>query len=129
MNKVLIVDDEKAICLILEKLFTQMGLESVSVHTIQEGRKLLATVLFDIVLLDVQLPDGNGMDLLLEIHNQLSPPEVIIMTSAGNADGAELAIKSGAWDYIEKPFSRQIITLAVCRALEHRTIKLQSPPC
>ena len=59
------------------------------------------------VLLDIRLPDGNGLDALPEIRRGEDPPEVIILTGLGDPDGAEMAISGGAWDYLVKPAPHQ----------------------
>ena len=96
------------------------GHKSEFVLTLQDGLKAVASKAFDVVFLDVLLPDGNGLDALPTIGNQKAAPEVIIITGEGEADGAELAIKTGAWDYIEKPLSLQNLTLSLSRALQYR---------
>jgi two-component system NtrC family response regulator len=70
--------------------------------------------------MDVLLPDGNGLDLLPTILKTNSKPEVIIITGAGDPEGAEIAIRTGAWDYLQKPFSRQELLLPLLRALQYR---------
>jgi two-component system NtrC family response regulator len=69
------------------------------------------------------MPDGSGLDLLPEIRASAAAPEVIIITGFGDPDGAELAIKKGAWDYIEKPLSVKSVMLCVERALQYRDKK------
>ncbi len=128
MGKILIIDDDEMMCASLSKLINRLEHECFCANRLNEGKKILAADIFDIVLLDVQLPDGSGLDLLPEIDKLPSPPEVIIITSAGDPDGAELAIKGGAWDYIEKPFSVHAITLEINRALEYHTTKMQASP-
>ncbi len=128
MAEILIIDDDLLLCGSLLHLIDRLGHNGIEAHTLGEGRKLLESKPFDIALLDVRLPDGSGLDLLPAIHKQPASPQVIIITSAGDPDGAELAIKNGAWDYIEKPFSRQNITLEITRALEHRNVKIKSSP-
>ncbi|MEN6621912.1 MAG: sigma-54 dependent transcriptional regulator, partial [Smithella sp.] len=76
-----------------------------------------------VVFLDVQLPDGNGLILLPKIHATPSSPEVIIITGFGSPDAAELAIKNGAWDFIEKPLEKKLIELPLVRALQYREAK------
>ena len=71
-------------------------------------------------MLDVQLPDGNGLEALPAIRTREHSPEVIIITGVGDCSGAELAIKSGAWDYIEKPSSVHNMSLPLVRALQYR---------
>jgi two-component system NtrC family response regulator len=69
------------------------------------------------------MPDGSGLDILPVIRKAPQAPEVIIMTGFGDTDGAELAIKKGAWDYVEKPLTAEEIRLAVERALQYREKK------
>ena len=74
----------------------------------------------DVVFLDVNLPDGNGLDILPALRDCASSPEVIIITGAGDPDGAELAITCGAWDYIEKSSPLKSIVLSLSRAIQYR---------
>ncbi len=119
MAKILIIDDDKAICTSLQAAIDRMGHESESVHSIFDGQEKALTESFDAILLDVNLPDGNGLSLLPKLRSNSSYPEVIIMTGEGDPDGAELAIKNGAWDYIEKPLSIESMTLPLTRALQY----------
>lgn len=75
---------------------------------------------YDVILLDVQMPDGSGLDLLPGIRGTRSAPEVIIMTGFGNPDGAELAIENGAWDYIQKSDSPKKIMFSLRRVIQYR---------
>jgi two-component system NtrC family response regulator len=75
---------------------------------------------YDVVFLDVRMPDGNGLDFIPRLRATASCPEVIIMTGFGNEDGAEIAIKSGAWDYVQKTGSPSEILLPLSRALQYR---------
>ena len=123
MVKILIIDDDEMFCSLLSDALENEGYEIFCAHTLEDGMKNIATVAFDVVFLDVRLPDGNGLDKLAEIRSAASEPEVIILTGAGTADGAELAIKSGAWDYIAKPSSMSVMTLPLLRALQYREEK------
>jgi two-component system NtrC family response regulator len=123
MADVLIIDDDDLMCATLSHLVQRCGHEAVCAFTMHDGQKLAATRLFDVVFLDVQLPDGNGLDLLPRLESLSSAPEVIIITGFGEPNGAELAIKSGAWDYIEKSSSAKQISLALERALQYRQEK------
>ena len=125
MVKILIIDDDEMFCDLLSAALENDLYEIFCAHTLEDGLKHIATVAFDVVFLDVRLPDGNGLDKLAEIRHAVSEPEVIILTGAGTADGAELAIKSGAWDYIAKPSSMSVMTLPLLRALQYREEKLK----
>lgn len=117
MARFLIIDDDRGVCKFLTKVLESSG------HTVDfslllfDGIQKCEKSEYDIVFLDVQLPDGNGLEALQQIQNSVGRPQVIIITGDGDPDGAELAIKSGAWDYIEKPFINDSILLTAKRAL------------
>ncbi len=123
MANILIIDDDRLICDAISNAVKRMGHTILSTFTRQEGLKAAQSGSFDLVFLDVKLPDGNGLDILPEIRKTSSAPEVLIITGFGSPDGAELAIKNGAWDYIEKPCSLQAMTLPLMRALQYREEK------
>jgi len=123
MGKILIVDDDQSNTGMLFDMISDMGHDVACAFTAAEGFKAIASDTFDIVFLDVQLPDGNGLMLLPSIRATPSIPEVIIITGFGSPDGAELAIKNGAWDFIEKPLIRNMIELPLVRALQYREAK------
>ncbi|MFB3925139.1 MAG: sigma-54-dependent transcriptional regulator [Syntrophales bacterium] len=123
MAKILIIDDDEMYCDLVSRELKYIGHDSTIVLTLKEGIYLASSEEFDVVLLDVILPDGNGLEMLPAFRQAPSSPEVIIITGMGSADGAELAIRSGAWDYIEKPSSLSMMILPVIRALEYREAK------
>ena len=123
MADILIVDDDKVICDILTKMMENLGHESSSALTGKAGLELAKNGWFDIVFLDVNLPDANGLDLIKIIRTAPSFPEIIIITGDSDPDAAEMAIKSGAWNYLGKPFLRQELNLQVSRALQFRKEK------
>ncbi len=125
MAEILIVDDNETTVDVLRKIVQKMGHNATSALTLKKGLYLATIKEFDVVMLDVRLPDGNGIASLPEFQNTPSNPEVIIMTGYGDADGAELAIRSGAWDYIEKPASLPMMTLPIIRALQFRETRKQ----
>ncbi|RLB62102.1 MAG: sigma-54-dependent Fis family transcriptional regulator, partial [Deltaproteobacteria bacterium] len=126
MAKILIIDDEEMMCATLSTLVERKKHIATSAMTLREGIDLAASEDFDVVFLDVKMPDGNGLDALPTIEASPSNPEVIIMTGFGDPNGAELAIKCGAWDYIEKGFSIKEITLSLERALQYRKEKKEA---
>ncbi len=123
MAQILIIDDDPIVCETISHIAHHLGHEAFTAHTLQEGVAKISSEAVDVVLLDVRLPDGNGLDALPGIRKAPSRPEIIILTGYGDADGAELAIKNGAWDYLEKPSSRQQISLTLTRALQYRQQK------
>ncbi len=120
MAEVLIIDDDRVMCLKIEKMVKKVGYAVDSVQTLQQGLTKARAGGYDVIFLDVHMPDGSGLDYLKELRALPDAPEVIIITGLGDPDGAEMAIKNGAWDYIEKPLSPQKILLPVKRVLQYR---------
>ncbi|HAA05022.1 MAG TPA: Fis family transcriptional regulator [Syntrophobacteraceae bacterium] len=123
MASVLIIDDDPMFCDLLTDVVRNAGHDAASVHTLEDGFRRMGKGRFDVVFLDVQMPDGDGLEVLDQVRAAPSAPEVIIVTGDGNADGAELAIRTGAWDYLEKPSSIQSMLLPLTRALRYRAEK------
>ncbi|MCE5333101.1 MAG: sigma-54 dependent transcriptional regulator [Desulfobacteraceae bacterium] len=127
MAKVLIIEDDFDVAAALSDMVTRLGHESTSCPTIEEGIGKTGSADWDLVFLDVRLPDGNGLDSIDDFKASASAPEVIVMTGYGDPDGAEVAIRSGAWDYLHKPLSFSNVRLSLKRVLQYRenTLKLQ----
>lgn len=126
MAKVLAIDDDPQICLFYSEMLDEMGHDYEIANTIDETKTHLEKGEFDLVLLDLELPDGNGLELIPNFKQQGSSPEVIIITGTGDARGAELAFKHGAWDYVQKPFLLSEVSLPVIRALQYRQEKKET---
>lgn len=123
MAQILIIDDDEMFCSLLSSAIQSEGYNIECANTLQNGLARVRSGAFDVVFLDVNLPDGNGLERLADIREAPSAPEVIILTGLGTADGAELAIKNGVWDYIQKPSSIHVMTLPLLRALQFREEK------
>jgi two-component system NtrC family response regulator len=120
---ILIIDDEEHIRDILSARVEALGHRALCASSIQEGLRVLEGESVDLVFLDVNLPDGSGLDALPSIRESAGSPEVIIITAAGSSRGAEMAINNGAWDYIEKPFYKDALILHIQRALDYRAAR------
>lgn len=125
MAHILIVDDDIILTEMLAGQMRVSGHSTEAVHTLGDGLKAARHGSFDIVLLDVQLPDGNGLEKVVNFKKVHSNPEIIIITGQGEADGAEKAIISGAWCYIEKPHVIRELSLHLTRALQYRQEKMK----
>lgn len=128
MPNVLIIDDDACVCRTLASMLRQQGHKAECARTLSEGLTALDEASIDLVLLDVNLPDGNGLEAIPAIIQFPSNPEVVIITAQGDPDGAEHAIHSGAWDYIEKAASPRAMVLGVERLLAHRASKQETMP-
>ena len=122
-EKILIVDDERLVRQSLEKGLSEQGYLAISAD---KGRAAIALVEEespDLVLLDLRLPDLNGIEVLKRLREIDKNLMVLIMTAYGSLDTAIAAIRSGAYDYLTKPFDLETILLAVRQALEASTLK------
>ncbi|MFH1034613.1 MAG: sigma-54 dependent transcriptional regulator [Pseudomonadota bacterium] len=125
MAKILVVDDDPLVCETLSDMVDYLGHEALSAPTRQEGLRLAQSQEVDLVLLDVNLPDGSGLEIIPDLRRLPSCPEIIILTGAGDPQAAELAINSGAWDYLAKPSSLQEMKTPLVQALEYRQERQQ----
>ncbi|WP_340694469.1 sigma-54 dependent transcriptional regulator [Hydrogenobacter thermophilus] len=114
----LVVDDEKNIREILKTLLEEEGYYVKTAESIEGTKKLIQSEYFHTVLLDVWLPDGDGISFLSYLKNYLPDTSVIIITGHGKVEHAVKAIKEGAYDFLEKPFSIEKLLLTVERAVQ-----------
>lgn len=121
MANILIIDDDRDVGRMLSEMVRHMGHNAVVKSTLSDGLKAAVSKDFNVVFLDVQMPDGSGLDILPQIKETHSSPapEVIIMTGFGCPDGAEMAIKNGAWDYVQKPLTPKNILLPLKRIIQY----------
>ncbi len=128
MANILIIDDDALLCESLEDLLARQGHRATSVNSISAARIKCREEEYDIVFLDVRLPDGDGLTIIPELKKTTFDPEIIIITGQGDRDGVEIAIKSGAWCYLEKTSITRELTLPLIRALEYREEKKRRTP-
>lgn len=120
---ILIVDDDPALAEMLTLHLDRAGYRATSSSTLEEGVCLARNGAFDVIFLDVQMPDGNGLHFFSRFAEAPSRPEVIIMTGSGDPDRAKKAIQLGAWSYLEKPYILREMLLPLTRALQYREEK------
>lgn len=120
MANVLIIDDDIEIGSMLADLVTSVHHNAEHVTTLKAGVERTLAGQFDVVFLDVRMPDGCGLDIIPDILGVDLPPEIIVITGQGDSTDAETAIKQGAWDYIQKPLSPKRIIQPLNRILEYR---------
>ena len=120
---ILVVDDELEIREGLEALLTSENFEVTLAETGEAGLQRLGDRPFDLMLLDVSLPDRNGLDLLREIHLRDPFLSIILITAFGSIDMARAAFKNGAHDYITKPWSNDELIAQVSLAIEGRRLR------
>src|SRR5271167_14223 len=120
---ILVVDDESEIREGLELLLKSEGYQVSSAETAQSGLAQLEERPFDLLLLDVSLPDRNGIDMLKDIHRQDPHLPIVLITAYGSIEMARAAFKNGAMDYITKPWSNDELLAQVAQAVESRKLR------
>ncbi|MGH9686149.1 MAG: sigma-54-dependent transcriptional regulator [Candidatus Acidiferrales bacterium] len=122
-GSILVVDDELEIREGLEALLKSEGFDVTLAETAEAGLRKLEDKPYDLTLLDVSLPDRNGLDMLREIRRRDPNLSVILITAFGSIDMARAAFKSGAHDYITKPWSNDELVTQVSLAIEGRRLR------
>lgn len=120
MASILIIDDDPGFGQVLAEVARSEGHTPSWAITLAQGLEMAIRVKPEVVFLDVFLPDGNGLEAVGPLKNTQSRPEVIVVTGLVDAEGAECAIRGGAWDYIEKNSSAPQLALSLKRALRFR---------
>ena len=118
MNTILIIDDEAKIRSLLSRIISLEGFEVFEASNLKSGLKKLETTEIDIVICDVKLPDGNGVEFSKIIKDQFPTVEIILLTAFGNIPDGVLAIKNGAFDYITKGDDNTRILPLIYKAAE-----------
>lgn len=127
MPRILIIDNNEAFVSTLRDVVLQMGHDAACVDTVEKAREKIQSESFDIIFLNARMADGKAFDLLPQALEIPSLPEVIIFSDSGDPDEAELAIKMGAWDYLERPPTVNAMALSLVRALQYRAKRV--PRC
>jgi len=118
-HRLLIVDDEASLVDFLSLLFQGEGYDVTTARSVEQARKCFEGASFDLVLCDILMPDGNGLDLLREIKAaDGGGPQVIMMTAYTSTKSAIEAMKLGATDYVSKPFDVDELKIVAQKALE-----------
>ena len=128
MNHVLVVDDETEIRESLSEILREEGYTVTGTATGAEALVLLRDSLYDVLLLDIWLPDRDGLDVLTEIRSleSDSKPEVIIISGHGTIETAVKATKLGAFDFLEKPLSIDRTLILLKNAIDARRLRSEN---
>ena len=128
MKHVLIVDDEADIRSLLEEILSDEGYTVTASGSAVEALELIRDAEYDAVLLDIWLPDGDGLDVLGQVRELAlpSPPEIIMISGHGTIESAVRATKLGAYDFLEKPLSLDRTLLMLKNAIEARQLRLDN---
>jgi DNA-binding NtrC family response regulator len=121
--RLLIVDDEKSLRDMLQVLFHKQGFEVQTAANYTEGVAGALRLSPDVILCDIKMPDGNGLDLLAKVRAEGLPTPIIMITAHTSTEDAIQALKRGATDYIPKPFNNDELVMVVRRALGEKQLQ------
>ena len=118
--QILVIDDEPDLRTLYELTLLREGYRVAIAATLDEAREQLAVIRFDVIITDMRLPDGLGLELLQLVQMQQRPERCIVITAYGSAENAVEALKAGAFDYLTKPVDlkqfRAVVASAVRRS-------------
>lgn len=122
-SKILVIDDDTAFCVMLKTFLQKKGFEVTNAFNCQEAEEEIRKQVFDIVLTDLRLPDGDGLQILKLVKETSLETQVILMTGYTDIKTAVNAIKMGAFDYVGKPINPDEILHAIGLALNKKASK------
>ncbi len=120
--KILVVDDEPGLLKLIKMNLAEVGHQVACAETFAGGLAQFQLGLYDLVLCDIGLPDGNGLDLLSQMHAQSPETPIVMITAHGSIQSALTAMKNGAYDYIQKPFEIEEIGIILERAQREKSL-------
>ena len=121
---VLVVDDETDVCDVLEQMISRLGIRVKTTSNPLEVPDLVRNTFFNVILLDINMPEKSGMDLLPEIAEISPDTKIIIITGGGDKESAIKSLRLGAFDFLEKPFDYKLISHSIERALQTQKAQL-----
>ncbi len=121
-ERILIVDDEDGMRRLLSRVLTREGYDASAVGSGAEALRLVASERFDLVVTDIKMPEMDGLQLLAELKEYEPSLPIIVITAYGTIENAVQALRSGAYDYIAKPFENDEIKLTVAKAFERERL-------
>ncbi len=122
-KKILLVEDSPSLSVVYREYLREQEYQVVHVDTGEAALEAIAADLFDAILLDLQLPDMNGMDILNEVNTRALPTAVIVITAHGSVDIAVEVMQAGAFDFIEKPFTADRLFVTLENALKRQGLE------
>jgi len=125
-KRILIVDGEDSITVPLDLVLSDAGFEVLTAESFAKSIKVLRETSVDLVITDLRLSDGSGIDLIAHIKSEAPDTEVILMTAHGSVDITIEAIKRGAYYYLEKPFTSNRLLGLVASALQFATLRVET---
>ncbi|WP_165493531.1 sigma-54-dependent transcriptional regulator [Acinetobacter terrestris] len=123
---VLLVDDEEDLCTLMQMSLSRMGIKTHIAYRLEQAKKCLSDHQYDACLTDLNLPDGNGLQLVEWIGQHLPALPVAVLTAYGNMEIAIAALKAGAFDFVSKPINQKHLEQLLQKALNKPIENFQS---
>ncbi|MDF2418665.1 response regulator [Acinetobacter beijerinckii] len=114
---VLLVDDEEDLCLLMQMTLARMGIKTHLAYRVEQAKKFFTEFQYDACLTDLNLPDGNGLDLVKHVTQNYPNTPIAVLTAYGNMDIAIAALKAGAFDFVNKPVNQTHLDQLIQKAL------------
>ncbi|MBC3874732.1 sigma-54-dependent Fis family transcriptional regulator [Undibacterium sp. LX15W] len=121
--RILVIDDEAHLRELLEITLIKMGLEVDTAESLEAARRFLTKHTYSLVLTDMRLPDGSGLEMVEEVSASFKSTPIAVITAFGSADNAVVALKAGAFDYVSKPVALDQLRKLVRSALQMQNVK------
>ncbi len=122
--RLLLVEDTASILYLYHEFLTKLDVELIDATTGARALEVLRETIPDVVLLDIELPDANGIEILRAIRSRNLPSTVLVVTAHGSVKTAVEAMREGAYDFIVKPFAPDRLLVTVRNALERRRLEI-----
>jgi two-component system response regulator HydG len=121
--RVLVIDDDRAMCEMLEEALAELGFATTTRTSPSAALQLLVAQDFDVVVTDLNMPGMSGLELCRRIVEMRRDLPIVILTAFGSMEAAVGAIRAGAWDFLTKPLDVEVLGLAVTRAAQHHALR------
>ncbi len=122
MPRILVVDDEESQRQIITDILSRAKYEVAQAGGLADAARKMTGNRLDLVITDLKMDDGTGLDVLKEVKRSMPDTEVIVMTAYGSIQSAVEAMREGAHDYLTKPFDKDALLVSVQKALEHKRL-------
>jgi two-component system, NtrC family, response regulator len=124
--RILVVEDDPALSEVLCEELEARGHAAAPARTVGEGRERLDSTEFDVALLDLNLPDGSGIDVLRKVAEDCLPTECLVLTGFAEVATAVEAMRLGAYDYLSKPVVMEELEVLVLKAVEKARLRREN---
>lgn len=121
-SKILLIEDDQSVAKLIRRYLAEEDIEVEHIDNGTEGLNYIKSELPGLVILDLKLPDADGLDILKTLNQEKIPTEVIIITGHGNVNVVVEAMKYGAFDFLAKPFDGERLSVSVKNAIEHHRL-------